>query len=187
MKGSPVRVRASASANTLQTGWISLGQPRCEVARGNRRGNNSSPTRHAASGTGTPLLPRREWGRFDGPSPPSSSPPRPTNSTERLIRLDSVSGIPHGTQATTQARDQSANGPDAAGEVGGRAPPSGIAAVVPTPGPYWPCESELCSPRLLTSRALRWRVGGLWAFGRGSGQQGQSNQCTPLPDNPLVR
>jgi hypothetical protein len=24
------------------------------------------------------------------------------------------------------------------------------------------------------------RVGGLWAFGRGSGQQGQSDQCTPL-------
>ena len=52
-----------------------------------------------------------------------------------------------------------------------------------TPGPYRPCESEHCSPRLLASRAPE-RVGGLWAFGRGSGQQGQSNQCTPLDDLP---
>jgi hypothetical protein len=33
-------------------------------------------------------------------------------------------------------------------------------------------------PRLLASRAVE-RVGGLWAFGRGSGQQGQSSQSTP--------
>jgi hypothetical protein len=45
-----------------------------------------------------------------------------------------------------------------------------------TPSPYWPCESELCSPRLLASRAVE-RVGGLWAFGRGSGQQSQCNEC----------
>ena len=44
---------------------------------------------------------------------------------------------------------------------------------------------ELCLPRLLTSRARR--VGGLWAFGRGSGEQGQSNHCTPLSRIPWAR
>jgi hypothetical protein len=51
-------------------------------------------------------------------------------------------------------------------------PSLGIAALgALTPGPYWPRESELCSPRLRASRAVE-RVGGLWAFGRVLAQQG---------------
>jgi hypothetical protein len=49
----------------------------------------------------------------------------------------------------------------------------------------WPCESN--SVRLGSSPRAQMRVGGLWAFGRGSSQQGQSRQSSPSNEEKLRR
>jgi len=153
----------------------------CVLLHGGEPGSRElSPPSGSVPGACSRSAVGQRWPRLRAPSRRHRTRARATETPQRdYVALLVLAR----RRADTAQLTRSAMGRTQRGRWADRCPPRGSPPWGTDARPVLALQVELCSPRLLTSRARR--VGGLWAVGRGSGQQGQYEQCTPSPCIPL--